>query len=53
MNEFRGIDLDRVLTGIREAVIDDLIKDLQMLKQQIKIIDMTEFAEVLKKKGKN
>ena len=43
----RGIDLDKIAYGIRIAVIDDLIRDLENLKLKVKEIDKTAFAKKL------
>lgn len=47
MKEFRGIDIDKLVNGVRMAVINDLIKDLELLKVEIKILDKQALIEKL------
>ena len=48
-----GLDIDKVVQGIREAVIDDLIKDLQALKLELKVIKRNDLIKKIMKKGRN
>ncbi len=47
MSNIRGLDLDKLVKGIRVAVIDDLIQELQNLKLEIKKVDTERLAKKL------
>ena len=48
-----GLDIDKVVQGIREAVIDDYIEDLQALKLELKVIKRNDLIKKIMKKGRN
>lgn len=41
----KGLDIDRFIQGVRIAVIDDLIKDLETLKLEMKIIKRRDLID--------